>query len=116
MPNPSPDPNPAPEPTVGFSPLMSIGHLITYVGIASYSIEGIGLVFVLRQDFIRERSEKSFMTSYFSIYTFVIALYVIFGLANFAYFGSAIGQNVFYNFTKNQPYFFWLQICYAIVS
>lgn len=63
-------------------------NIATFLGIASYSIEGICLLFTLRSDFIKDRSKQEFKELYFGIFIFVILLYIIFGIINYADWGS----------------------------
>ena len=92
------------------------GQFVTFLGIASYSIEGIGLLFNLRRDYISERSEPSFRRSYFTIYFLVMLLYVGFGVVNYLHFGSATQPIVFFNYDLSQVYLFSLQATYAVVG
>lgn len=91
-------------------------HFITFIGIASYSIEGITLLFTLRRDFIKHRSEHAFKVSYFTCYTFTIVLYILFGIFNYLKFSGNTKEVIFFNYDVHSAFIFTLQILYAVVS
>jgi hypothetical protein len=91
-------------------------HLITFLGISAYSIEGINLLFTLRRDFIKHRPIRQFKIMYYSCYFGVLALYIFFGMINYLKFGMDTKRIIFFNFGTSNMYIFVLQILYATVD
>lgn len=95
---------------------VDFSHLITFVGISAYSVEGINLLFSLRRDYIKHRTKESFRALYYSCYFGVIALYIIFGTFNYLKFGFDTKRIIFFNYGPESSYIFVLQIMYAVVG
>ena len=84
-------------------------------GIACYSIEGIGLLFALRSDYLKLNSYSQFQRSYFCILIFTVLVYFCFTISNYLKFYEEIGQLVFFNYDYKNKFIFGLEICYLIV-
>ncbi len=90
-------------------------YFVPFMGVASYSIEGINLLFTLRRDFIKHRSVRGFKVLYYSCYFGVLILYVAFGICNYLKFGDKTLKIIFFNYGPEDKLFYVLQILYAIV-
>ena len=95
--------------------MTNFDYLMPFVGIAAYSIEGIGLVLPLRRDFIRNNSPSKFRKYYFGSFGFIVCLYLLFGVMNYLKFGTKTQTIVFYNYSSKQWITFGLENLYAIV-
>lgn len=93
------------------------GYLLPFIGIASYSIEGIGLVLPLRKDFIMTKmSNDEFKAYYFGSFGFIVFLYLVFGILNYLKFYDKVKTIIFYNYDWNNWVLFTMQILYAGVT
>lgn len=105
--------------TINFSDRMSLINFKNFfeiAGIACYSIEGIGLLFALRYDYLKYNSFGQFRRVYFLILMFTVLIYFLFTIANFLKFYDTTGQIIFYNYSYHDTFPFVLAICYLIVS
>ena len=95
--------------------LVNFQNFFEIAGVACYSIEGIGLLFALRSDYLKHNTFKKFTGAYFSILLFTVALYMVFAISNFLKFYDKSGEIIFYNYSLNDRFIFVLEICYLLV-
>ena len=93
----------------------NFNYLLPFIGVASYSIEGVGLILPLRKDFIKKNPSHKFKTYYFCAFAFIVFLYLIFGTVNYMNFGLSTQSIIFYNFTSKTLVIFVLENLYALV-
>lgn len=108
----------ADQPEIDFSARMSrtkFSSFFEIAGIASYSIEGIGLLFALRYDYLRHNSYRQFRRSYFGILLFTVVLYMFFTVSNYLKFYDETGPIIFYNYSYHETFPFVLEVCYLVV-
>jgi amino acid permease len=95
----------------------NFSYLLPFIGVAAYSIEGIGLLLPLRKDFLMSRhSNSEYKTYYFASFGFIVFLYITFGIFNYLKFFNRIKTIVFYNYTPQNWFIFSLEIAYAVVG
>ena len=84
-------------------------------GIATYSIEGIGLLFPLRFDYLRYNNYKQFRCSYFVVLVLTVLIYFVFALANYLRFFDTTGEIIFYNYDSTHKFLYGLEVSYLLV-
>lgn len=95
----------------------NFSYLLPFIGVAAYSIEGIGLLLPLRKDFLMSRyTNTDYKKYYFASFGFIVFLYVVFGIFNYLKFFDRIKTIVFYNYTPQNWFIFSLEIAYAVVD
>ena len=92
------------------------GYLLVFIGVACYSIEGIGLIFPLRKDYIKYNSHEEFTVVYFLSFVFTVLIYLLFGVLNYLRFYGRTANIVFYNYNLDTRYIFVLEVIYSFVS
>jgi len=95
---------------------VDFSNFFEIAGIASYSIEGIGLLFALRFDYLKVNSCRQFRRTYFAILSFTVVVYFFFTVSNYLKFYTETGQIVFYNYDYHETFPFVLEICYLVVT
>lgn len=95
---------------------VDFSNFFEIAGIACYSIEGIGLLFALRFDYLKLNSFGQFRRTYFAILGFTVAVYFFFTVSNYLKFYAETGQIVFYNYDYHETFPFVLEICYLVVN
>jgi amino acid permease len=92
------------------------GSFFIFLGVACYSIEGIGLIFPLRKDYMQHNTHKEFKLAYFLSYVFTLVIYLLFGVLNYLKFYKHTQNIIFFNYKIETGFVFILQIFYSIVS
>jgi len=87
-----------------------------FLGVACYSIEGIGLIFPLRKDYIQNNTHKEFSLVYFLTYIFTLVIYLLFGVLNYLKFYKNTQNIIFFNYKVDTGFVFVLQILYSVVK
>lgn len=93
----------------------NFSYLLPFIGVAAFSIEGIGLVLPLRKDFIEHNTQKNFKKVYFSVFGVILFTYLLFGTMNYLKFFEETKTIVFYNYTSRNWFIFGLEIFYSFV-
>lgn len=97
--------------------IIDFNYLLPFIGIAAYSIEGIGLLLPLRKDFIMSNhSSQEFRTSFYATFAFIVTIYLIFAVLNYLKFFDRVQTIIFYNYTYQDWLIFVLEVLYAGVS
>ena len=92
------------------------GYFFVFLGVACYSIEGIGLIFPLRKDYIQKNTHKEFTLVYFLSYLFTLIIYLLFGVLNYLRFYKQTQNIIFFNYKIDTEFVFVLQILYSSVK
>ena len=95
---------------------ISFSAFFEIAGIASYSIEGIGMLFALRFDYLRYNNYKQFRWTYFSVLVLTILVYFLFAIINYLKFYDGVASIIFYNYNATYKFLFGLQISYILVD
>lgn len=92
-----------------------LGHFnfpgfLSFLGIALYTTEGIGLVLPIRASF---KDNKGFGKVFYGTFIFIVWCYLALGILSYIRFYDDTQHVIFFNFGTNYIYMFILEVFYA---
>lgn len=91
--------------------MFSLSGIGTFFGVASFAMEGLGLIFPIRSTM---QQKKDFRLIFHLTSAAVITLYMIFGILGSLALGNKLPDIVLFYFKKDNPVFYYLAFAYAV--